>query len=698
MKTITKFLILISAAILLSTTVTQAQCTAGYTWTQTSNNVITFTNTSSPIIPNSTFFSWYFGDQQYDWQQNPIHTYNVPGTYIACVTMYDSLNQSCTSTFCDTITVTGTIICNMTVGANLYSAASCSTCSDGAAYANVSGGTAPYTYAWSNSATTQTATQLAVGNYTVCVTDANGCYACATVNVPVNSCTAGFTWTQTSNNVIAFTNTSSPIIPNSTFFSWYFGDQQYGWQQDPVHTYSTPGTYLVCVTMYDSLNQSCTSTFCDSVSVFGNVLCNVSVYANVSNPASCSTCADGSAYATMYGGSSPYTYSWSDGQTTQLATGLAPGTYSVCVTDANGCTACDSVTIYFGNSSSCQASFSSSQTQNNIVDFTSTSTGVSASTVYIWNFGDNGYGTGNPVTHTYASAGNYIVCLTIYDSLSSCQSYFCDSVNVTGVVLCNVYLYSGVSQPASCATCADGSAYASMSNGTAPYTYLWSDGQTTQIATGLAPGTYGVCVTDANGCQACDTVTMYFGNQTFLCNANFVIYPDSVNTNIAWIYNLSTGGPNMTYQWFWGDNTPVDTVPYPSHVYSSSGSYNICLVIYDAINQCSDTMCQLLWVPRLSQQAASNPFYVNVIPTGMQENSQSSWSLFPNPASTELTIKTDYNLQGKKYHILDIAGRTVIANTIDGNKIDVNSLDKGMYILQIENSKGGFSAQRFMKD
>jgi hypothetical protein len=72
--------------------------------------------------------------------------------------------------------------------------------------------------------------------------------------------------------------------------------------------------------------------------------------------------------------------------------------------------------------------------------------------------------------------------------------------------------------------------------------------------------------------------------------------------------------------------------------------------------------------------------------------------LFPNPTSTELTIKTDFTLQGKKYRILDIAGRTVISNTINGNKIDVNSLDNGMYILQIENNKGVYSAQRFMKD
>jgi hypothetical protein len=103
-------------------------------------------------------------------------------------------------------------------------------------------------------------------------------------------------------------------------------------------------------------------------------------------------------------------------------------------------------------------------------------------------------------------------------------------------------------------------------------------------------------------------------------------------------------------------------------------------------------------VPRLTQQAASAPFYVNVQPMGIHEAAQVNWSLFPNPASTELTIKTDYSLQGKKYRILDIAGRTIVSSSLEGTTINVSALDKGMYILQVENSKGGFSAQRFMKD
>jgi PKD repeat protein len=434
-------------------------------------------------------------------------------------------------------------------------------------------------------------------------------------------CSAGFTWNQPSNNVISFTNTSTPNTPNSTYYNWNFGDSQYGWAQNPTHTYSVPGSYIVCLTVYDSLS-SCQNSFCDTVTVTGNTLCNVSANAVAYQPASCSTCADGMAGAMMYGGTAPYTYAWSSGGTAQTESGLAPGSYTVCITDANGCNACDTVLMSYANNN-CTVSFTASQTNANQVDFTNTSGNYTNMTIYMWDFGDNSTGWNNsstPDTHTYANPGTYYVCLTVYDSATFCTNTFCDSVTVWGNVL--------------------------PSN----------------------------------------------------CDANFVIYPDSINTNQAWAYNLSTGGPNLTYQWFWGDNSPVDVIPYPNHIYNATGSYNICLVVLDTVTQCTDTMCTLLWVPRLSQQAASAPYYVNVLPMGIHENTQASWNLFPNPAEHELNIKSEYTLTGNTYRVLDVTGRIVITGKLQSTTIDVTNLDKGMYVLQIETAKGEISSKRFMKD
>jgi SprB repeat/Secretion system C-terminal sorting domain len=129
----------------------------------------------------------------------------------------------------------------------------CNGSSTGTATATASGGTAPYTYAWSNGQNVAGATGLAAGTYTCIVTDANGC-------------------------------TNSTISVNIT----------------------QPAT---------AITASATKV---------NVLCNGS--------------STGTATATASGGTAPYTYAWSNGQNVAGATGLAAGTYTCIVTDANGCT------------------------------------------------------------------------------------------------------------------------------------------------------------------------------------------------------------------------------------------------------------------------------------------------------------------------------------------------------------------------
>lgn len=78
------------------------------------------------------------------------------------------------------------------------------------------------------------------------------------------NCQAGFTWTQTGPNTISFTNTSTGTNMN-TMYNYNFGDSQFGFTANPVHTYGSPGTYMVCLVIYDS--AWCQSNFCDTVIV-----------------------------------------------------------------------------------------------------------------------------------------------------------------------------------------------------------------------------------------------------------------------------------------------------------------------------------------------------------------------------------------------------------------------------------------------
>src|SRR5436190_15984870 len=106
-----KKLLFILIVICICTSKIFAQCQASFTWTQTSNNVISFTNTSTGP---GNFYQWTIGNSFFSYAQNPVHTFSIPGTYYVCLTFSDSL-QNCNSTFCDSVTVTGVILCNMTL-------------------------------------------------------------------------------------------------------------------------------------------------------------------------------------------------------------------------------------------------------------------------------------------------------------------------------------------------------------------------------------------------------------------------------------------------------------------------------------------------------------------------------------------------------------------------------------------------------
>src|ERR1035437_1648648 len=404
-----------------------SQCQAGFTWAQTSNNVITFTNTSTGT-DSLTSYQWNFGDGGYDYSQNPVYTFDIPGTWYVCLTIYnnDSNQVNCSSTFCDSVTVTGVLICNLADSAYENNMASCSSCADGGAICYPIGGMGPYSYLWSNGETTQTVTDLAPGTYSVCITDINNCTACASVTIDSCSVHSGFTWNQTSSNTITFTNTSTGIS-FLTYYEWDFGDGNYDYSQSPVHFYSMPGTYYVCLFIGDSLNNGgCTSTYCDSVTVTGYP-CNVSITTTVTN-SSCSNCSDGSITTSVTGGTSPYTYNWTPNvSSSSSASGLLPGYYSVCVTDVNGCSACAFANVSdSSNNNTCQANFTLYPDSTQLHTYWAVNLSVGPPPLsYMWSWGDQTYSYTEYPSHTYSNAGVYTICLTITDSMAGCSNTYC---------------------------------------------------------------------------------------------------------------------------------------------------------------------------------------------------------------------------------------------------------------------------------
>jgi gliding motility-associated-like protein len=196
---------------------------------------------------------------------------------------------------------------------------------DGQADLTVNGGTPPYSYVWSSGSAQQDPTNLAVGNSTVTITDANGCTATESVTLsapPSVSATATGTdpTCYGANDGTADVTVNSGTAPFT--FQWSTGSTA----EDPTNLVAGGNIYTVT----DA--NSCTYT--DSVVLAQpNSLLSSATAAYVSSGGAC----DASAVANPTGGTPPYTYLWSNGATTQSVNGLCQGLINVTVTDANGC-------------------------------------------------------------------------------------------------------------------------------------------------------------------------------------------------------------------------------------------------------------------------------------------------------------------------------------------------------------------------
>jgi hypothetical protein len=274
--------------------------------------------------------------------------------------------------------------------------------------------------------------------------------------------------------------------------------------------------------------------------------------------------------------------------------------------------------------------------------------------------------------------GTYMLCVTDSHGCTVCNpSVFVDSTN------CNGFSITAQASNANCSTCPDGKAWVNIAGGTPPYSYTWytTPMQNTDTATGLLPGTYGVCVTDFYGCVVCDTAMVSTGS----CSAYFDLYPDSITLHQYYAVNYAFGTPPLTYYWNWGDGT-FDVVPYPTHAYSTAGFYAICLTITDSAG-CTDTYCNSYYL----QKSTNSMVYINVITpetVGIIENSEdNSIFLYPNPATNLLTIETSQTTKGSTVSIYNIDGQELIKQQMNESKIqiDISKLKSGIYFVKVSN-------------
>lgn len=266
--------------------------------------------------------------------------------------------------------------------------------------------------------------------------------------------------------------------------------------------------------------------------------------AHIVAPYECGTCSAMLACDVTGGYRAPLNYMWSNGDYytyDQIATGACsdPGPYNFTATDGNGCTYTDTVTVQShptGAELDASVSVVNTSCGNNFGSASASAVNAVGSSWFYWS---NGATTSSVDS---LEAGNYFVQVTddlMCYSVVNFQVANSDGPIITLDTAINVNCYNS----------STGAINVSVSGGTAPYTYLWSNGATTEDISGLAGGTYTLMVTDAAGCtnQLCLTLTQPWYYDIYVDNA---LAPSFCTNNDGMLYVVATGGASpFTYQW-----------------------------------------------------------------------------------------------------------------------------------------------------
>src|SRR5574343_439682 len=514
----------------LSTTKVDVACNGGTTGS------INLT-VSSGTAPYS--YLWSNGSTSEDLSSLPAGTYSV--------TVTDA--NGCTGTTTVTITQPSAPLTLSFTQTNVL----CFGGSTGAIDLSVSGGTAPYTYSWSNGSVTQDLNSLPAGTYTVNVHDANGLTGgcAATTSVTITQPAAAISLTFTKVNVLCNGGSTGSIdlsVAGGT------APYTYVWSNGATTedlSALAAGTYTVVVTDANGSTGGCTATTTVTITQPAAALTVSTTQTNVL----CFGASTGAIDLTPAGGTAPYTYLWSNGATTQDLSSIAVGTYTVQVTDANGstgsCAATTTVTI-----TQPAAPLSLTSTKVNVLcnggltgSINLTPAGGTAPYTFAWS---NGTVTEDLIG---LAAGTYTV--TVTDANGSTGGCFA-TTSVTITQPAAPVTVSTTQTNVLCFGASTGAINLTVAGGTAPYSYVWSNGAITEDLTTIPAGTYTVTVTDANGsvggCTATTTVTIT-QPAAALTSTKVDILCNGGNTGSI---NLTPAGGTAPYNFAWSNGATTE--------------------------------------------------------------------------------------------------------------------------------------------
>jgi len=434
---------------------------------------------------------------------------------------------------------------------------------DGWAKVNVLGGYPPYTYAWSSGTggtTTDSVYGLAPGVHYVDITDFKGCVITDSVTILEP------TPLQVSINV---TNVQCSGYTNGTATANPSGGTPpytYLWITFPLQTMQTAqalgaGTYTVNI--IDA--NGCVIVDSATVGTNTQIILTTDTVRNVT----CNGVADGYINISLTGGNLPYTYDWSNGETTEDITNLAPGLYDVVVYDQDSCFVESIYTITEPPLLVTEIIDTLNLSCNGGSDGTITTitTGGTPPYSYLWS---NGRTNPNLLN---VPAGTYTLTVT--------DAQFCETITTHTLNEPDPLNIIWTTQNPTCFGQTNGSISLAVTGGTTPYDYLWTNNETTPIINGLGDGVFGVLITDSNSCLYFDFVLLTTEPAVEVSVASTTNADCNGNATGAIDLAVSGGtGANYTFTW----SNPAATGQNPTNL--PAGVYSV--TVTDP-NGCSDS-------------------------------------------------------------------------------------------------------------
>jgi hypothetical protein len=621
----------------------------------------------------------------YSWNSNPVQTTQTAtglkaGVYTVTVTDSKGAVTTAKATVTQPTAITNVI-------ASAVSNVGCFGGNDGSVtVSNPTGGTPPYTYLWNTSPAqlTQTASNLVAGTYIVTVTDSKGCTqtSSATVTQPA----------QPLSNVIASTvtnvgcfggNNGSVTVSNPTGGTPPY---TYSWNTSPSQVTQTAsnlvaGTYIVTVT--DS--KGCTTTSSATVTQPTQALSNV-IGQTIQN-VKCNGTATGIITVTNpVGGTPPYSYKWNTSpiQTTQLATNVPAGVYSVTVTDINGCIATAFTTVTEPtNITNVQASVVKNVQCHGEASGSakvSDPRGGTPPYTYQWNT----FPVQNTQTAINLKVGTYIV--TVSDSMG-CQTETEVSISQPDAPLS--ITNPKVEQHITCYGLSDGIISIQAAGGTPPYVIVWNTQPVSYSnrLIGVPAGLYTAVVIDANACKVEATLTVNQPPKVMLTSpkdttvliqskAELVASSNNPASNYTWQSNIGIGYQNLENV-FQYSGVKTSKLTIDNITLANNNQPFRCII---ETNGCFDTTAIAILTVRTN--------------VGVDDQGDShSLLVYPNPTgeSDELLVQCG-NLQSQilTIELLDIMGVSRAYSNInvqaEAYPIRISGLAKGMYTLRVHTS------------